>query len=202
MNHKDLLDSIVNNMSAPTQEQTTPNDSIINDTIKIPFMTGRVYEIPANEIDWGKMSESADEILESENTLRAMMNRLVISISNESPETIKDIIDNYDKSVDNLFKSFNLDPGYELLEVDMAPTTLLMAKLFDGLTLVSTLKMYLSIHSFSELMFGLSSQTEEMTNLSDLMDMNESTDGLIEEDRVRYNEGIPDTHDVSGLVSD
>ena len=202
MNHKDLLDSIVNNMSAPTQEQTSSNDTNVNDTIKIPFMTGRVYEIPANEIDWGKMSESADEILESENTLRAMMNRLVIAISNESPETIKSIIDNYNESVDNLFKSFNLDPGYELLEVDMVPTTLLMAKLFDGLTLVSTLKMYLSIHSFSELMFGLNAQTEELTNLSDLMDMNESTDGLIEEDRVRYNEGIPDTHDVSGLVSD
>ena len=202
MNHKDLLDSIVNNMSAPTQEQTSSNDTIVNDTIKIPFMTGRVYEIPANEIDWGKMSESADEILESENTLRAMMNRLVIAISNESPETIKSIIDNYNESVDNLFKSFNLDPGYELLEVDMAPTTLLMAKMFDGLTLVSTLKMYLSIHSFSELMFGLNTQTEEMTNLSDLMDMNEDTNGLIEEDRIRYNEGIPDTHDVSGLVSE
>lgn len=202
MNHKDLLDSIVSSMSAPAQEQTTPNDTIINDTIKIPFMTGRVYEIPAAEIDWGKLSESANELLDSENTLRAMMNGLVIAIAKETPEGVVALVNNYNESVDNLFKSFNLDPGYELLEVEVDDVNMLMAKLFDGLTLVSTLKMYLSIHSFSQLMFSLNEQTDELTNLSDLMDMNESTDGLIEEDRIRYNEGIPDIHDVSGLVSE
>jgi hypothetical protein len=108
----------------------------------------------------------------------------------------------YNESVDTLLKSFELDPGYNEMDSKVEPYVFTLGKMFDALTLIVALKGHLAIHNIASALFAINDQTAAMNDLSDMNEIDKSSNGLISEDRANFTASIPDDHDVSGLISE
>jgi hypothetical protein len=182
-------------------EERKEDDAFI---INIPMITGRVFKVDAREVNWDALGtpESQANLENNEGTIRAMVNALVTA-DFTSPETDK-MIKDFDESIMNLFSNFGIsDPGYgELSQKTMVkPYILLLGKCFDALTLINVIAHNTAMHGLATQIFGITDSFKEVANLNDITDMDNSTDGLISEDRNVF-EGIPDNHDISGLIDD
>ena len=207
MNHKDLLDSIVNNMSGPVQDQPETNGKFEGhitfdaDTLNIPFITGRVYKIPITAIDWDTLAQQAPQLDASEYKIRSMVND-ILTADRSDINKFAEMMQAYNESVDTLLKSFELDPGYNEMDSKVEPYVFTLGKMFDALTLIVALKGHLAIHNIASALFAINDQTAAMNDLSDMNEIDKSSNGLISEDRANFMASIPDDHDVSGLISE
>lgn len=207
MNHKDLLDSIVNNMSGPVQDQPETNGKFEGhitfdaDTLNIPFITGRVYKIPITAIDWDTLAQQAPQLDASEYKIRSMVND-ILTADRSDINKFAEMMQTYNESVDTLLKSFELDPGYNEMDSKVEPYVFTLGKMFDALTLIVALKGHLAIHNIASALFAINDQTTAMNDLSDMNEIDKSSNGLISEDRANFMASIPDDHDVSGLISE
>ena len=89
---------------------------------------------------------------------------------------------------------------YELYAERMQKHALLLGKCFDALTLINVIAHNTAMHGLATQVFGITDSFKEVADLNDITDMDNSTDGLITEDRASFG-GIDD-HDVSGLVTE
>lgn len=207
MNHKDLLDSIINNMSGPVQDQPETNGKFEGhitfdaDTLNIPFITGRVYKIPITAIDWDTLAQQAPQLDASEYKIRSMVND-ILTADRSDINKFAEMMQAYNESVDTLLKSFELDPGYNEMDSKVEPYVFTLGKMFDALTLIVALKGHLAIHNIASALFAINDQTTAMNDLSDMNEIDKSSNGLISEDRTNFMASIPDDHDVSGLISE
>ena len=172
-------------------------------TINIPMITGRVYKVDARQVDWNALGtpESQANLENNEGVVRAMVHALVTADFTD-PKT-ENMIKDFDESIMNLFSNFGIgDPGYgELSQKTMVkPYILLLGKCFDALTLINVIAHNTAMHGLATQVFGAVHSFDEVADLNDITDMDNSTDGLISEDRAVF-EGIDD-HDVSGLVTE
>ena len=217
MDHKDFVNSIAGSMAMaggnPTpkdlegerveemrQEKLNNDDAFI---INIPMITGRVYKVDAREVNWDALGtpESQANLENNEGVIRAMVHALVTADFTD-PKT-ENMIKDFDESIMNLFSNFGIgDPGYnELSQKTMVkPYILLLGKCFDALTLINVIAHNTAMHGLATQVFGAAHSFDEVANLNDITEMDNSTDGLISEDRASFG-GIDD-HDVSGLVTD
>lgn len=195
---KDLEEERVAEMR---QEKVNDDDAFI---INIPMITGRVYKVDAREVNWDQLGtpESQANLENNEGTIRAMVHALVTADFTD-PKT-ENMINDFDESIMNLFSNFGIsDPGYGELsqETMVKPYILLLGKCFDALTLINVIAHNTAMHGLATQIFGITDSFKEVANLNDITDMDNSTDGLISEDRHAF-EGVPDNHDVSGLLDD
>lgn len=217
MDHKDFVNSIAGSM-AMAGGNPTPKDleeervaemrgEKLNDDdafiINIPMITGRVYKVDAREVNWDALGtpESQANLENNEGVIRAMVHALVTADFTD-PKT-ENMIKDFDESIMNLFSNFGIgDPGYgELSQKTMVkPYILLLGKCFDALTLINVIAHNTAMHGLATQVFGAAHSFDEVANLNDITEMDNSTDGLISEDRASFG-GIDD-HDVSGLVTD
>ena len=217
MDHKDFVNSIAGSMAMaggnPTpkdlegervaemrEEKLNDDDAFI---INIPMITGRVYKVDAREVNWDQLGtpESQANLENNEGVIRAMVHALVTADFTD-PKT-ENMIKDFDESIMNLFSNFGIgDPGYgELSQKTMVkPYILLLGKCFDALTLINVIAHNTAMHGLATQVFGAVHSFDEVANLNDITEMDNSTDGLISEDRASFG-GIDD-HDVSGLVTE
>jgi hypothetical protein len=217
MDHKDFVNSIAGSMAmaggnptpkdleeervAEMREEKLNNDDAF--IINIPMITGRVYKVDAREVNWDQLGtpESQANLENNEGVIRAMVHALVTADFTD-PKT-ENMIKDFDESIMNLFSNFGIgDPGYgELSQKTMVkPYILLLGKCFDALTLINVIAHNTAMHGLATQVFGAVHSFDEVADLNDITDMDNSTDGLISEDRASFG-GIDD-HDVSGLVTD
>ena len=217
MDHKDFVNSIAGSMAmaggnptpkdlegervAEKREEKMNNDDAF--IINIPMITGRVYKVDAREVNWDQLGtpESQANLENNEGVIRAMVHALVTADFTD-PKT-ENMIKDFDESIMNLFSNFGIgDPGYgELSQKTMVkPYILLLGKCFDALTLINVIAHNTAMHGLATQVFGAVHSFDEVADLNDITDMDNSTDGLISEDRASFG-GIDD-HDVSGLVTD
>ena len=217
MDHKDFVNSIAGSMAmaggnptpkdleeervAEMREEKLNNDDAF--IINIPMITGRVYKVDAREVNWDALGtpESQANLENNEGVIRAMVHALVTADFTD-PKT-ENMIKDFDESIMNLFSNFGIgDPGYgELSQKTMVkPYILLLGKCFDALTLINVIAHNTAMHGLATQVFGAAHSFDEVANLNDITEMDNSTDGLISEDRASFG-GIDD-HDVSGLVTD
>lgn len=173
-------------------------------TINIPMITGRVYKVDARQVDWNALGtpESQANLENNEGVVRAMVHALVTADFTD-PKT-ENMIKDFDESIMNLFSNFGIgDPGYgELSQKTMVkPYILLLGKCFDALTLINVIAHNTAMHGLATQVFGAAHSFDEVANLNDITEMDNSTDGLISADRHAF-EGVPENHDVSGLLGD
>lgn len=173
-------------------------------TISIHMITGRVFEVDAREVDWGALGtpESQANLENNEETIRAMVHALVTADFTD-PKT-ENMIKDFDESIMKLFSNFGIsDPGYDELsqQTMVKPYILLLGKCFDALTLINVIAHNTAMHGLATQVFGAVHSFDEVANLNDITEMDNSTDGLISEDRHTF-EGVPDNHDISGLLGD
>lgn len=215
MDHKDFVNSIAGSMAMaggndPNKkfeemehaydEECKEDDAFI---INIPMITGRVFKVDARQVDWNALGtpESQANLENNEGVIRAMVHALVTADFTD-PKT-ENMIKDFDESIMNLFSNFGIgDPGYnELSQKTMVkPYILLLGKCFDALTLINVIAHNTAMHGLATQVFGAVHSFDEVADLNDITDMDNSTDGLISEDRASFG-GIDD-HDVSGLVTD
>lgn len=218
MDHKDFVNSIAGSMAMAGGNNPTPKDlegervaemrqEKVNDDeafiINIPMITGRVYKVDAREVNWDALGtpESQANLENNEGVIRAMVHALVTADFTD-PKT-ENMIKDFDESIMNLFSNFGIaDPGYgELSQKTMVkPYILLLGKCFDALTLINVIAHNTAMHGLATQVFGAVHSFDEVANLNDITEMDNSTDGLISADRNAFG-GIDD-HDVSGLVTD
>lgn len=217
MDHKDFVNSIAGSMAmaggnptpkdleeervAEKREEKLNNDDAF--IINIPMITGRVYKVDAREVNWDALGtpESQANLENNEGVIRAMVHALVTADFTD-PKT-ENMIKDFDESIMNLFSNFGIaDPGYgELSQKTMVkPYILLLGKCFDALTLINVIAHNTAMRGLATQVFGAVHSFDEVADLNDITDMDNSTDGLISEDRASFG-GIDD-HDVSGLVTD
>lgn len=89
---------------------------------------------------------------------------------------------------------------YELYAERLRKYALLLGKCFDALTLINVIAHNTAMHGLATQIFGITDSFKEVANLNDITDMDNSTNGLISEDRAAFD-GIDD-HDVSGLITE
>ena len=217
MDHKDFVNSIAGSMAMaggnPTpkdlegervaemrEEKLNDDDAFI---INIPMITGRVYKVDAREVNWDALGtpESQANLENNEGVIRAMVHALVTADFTD-PKT-ENMIKDFDESIMNLFSNFGIgDPGYnELSQKTMVkPYILLLGKCFDALTLINVIAHNTAMHGLATQVFGAVHSFDEVANLNDITEMDNSTDGLISKDRTAF--GSIDDHDVSGLVTE
>ena len=214
MNHRDLVDAVAASMAQARSKNPTPKDmeeerveELRQDpdmfTIQIPMVTGRVFKVDAREVNWDQLGtpESQANLEQNEGIIRGMVHHL-ITADFTNPDTDK-MIEDFDESLTNLFKNFGIeDCGYGDLQKNsmVKPYILLLGKCFDALTLINVIAHNTAIHGLATKIFGITDSFKEVANLNDITDMDNSTGGLISEDRAAF-EGIDD-HDVSGLVTE
>lgn len=217
MDHKDFVNSIAGSMAmaggnptpkdleeervAEKREEKLNNDDAF--IINIPMITGRVYKVDAREVNWDQLGTPGSQanLENNEGVIRAMVHALVTADFTD-PKT-ENMIKDFDESIMNLFSNFGIgDPGYgELSQKTMVkPYILLLGKCFDALTLINVIAHNTAMHGLATQVFGAVRSFDEVADLNDITDMDNSTDGLISEDRASFG-GIDD-HDVSGLVTD
>ena len=78
---------------------------------------------------------------------------------------------------------------------------ILLGKCFDALTLINVIAHNTAMHGMATQIFGFSDKLNQIANLNDITEMDNSVNGLISEDRSAF-EGSADDHDVSGLVTE
>ena len=225
MNHKDLINAMAASMAAaggnvpnnlstedePNEkfeemehaydEERKEEDAFI---INIPMITGRVFKVDSREVDWDALAtpESQANLEQNEGTIRAMVHALVTADFTD-PKTDQ-MVKDFDESIMNLFSNFGIsDPGYdEMSRTTMVkPYILLLGKCFDALTLINVIAHNTAMHGLATQIFGITDSFSKVANLNDITEMDNSTDGLISEDRSAFEE-IPESHDVSGLLGD
>lgn len=227
MNHKDLVAAMAASMAmaggnAPNNLSTDENepnekfdemehaydeerkeeDAFI---INIPMITGRVFKVDSREVDWDALAtpESQANLEQNEGTIRAMVHALVTADFTD-PKT-ENMVKDFDESIMNLFSNFGIsDPGYnEMSQQTMVkPYILLLGKCFDALTLINVIAHNTAMHGLATQIFGITDSFNKVANLNDITEMDNSTDGLISEDRAAFEEILPENHDVSGLLGD
>lgn len=194
---KDLEEERVEEM-----RKNETNDEMF--TINIPMITGRVYKVDAREVNWDALGtpESQANLENNEGTIRAMVNALLTADFSD-PKTDQ-MVKDFDESIMNLFANFGIeDPGYGEFEqkVMIKPYVLLLGKCFDALTLINVIAHNTAMHGLATQVFGAAHSFDEVANLNDITEMDNSAGGIISEDRKIF-EGIPDNHDISGLLGD
>lgn len=215
MDHKNLVEAVAASMAMaggndPNEkfeemehaydEERKEDDAFI---INIPMITGRVFKVDAREVNWDQIGtpESQANLENNEGVIRAMVHALVTADFTD-PKT-ENMIKDFDESIMNLFSNFGIgDPGYgELSQKTMVkPYILLLGKCFDALTLINVIAHNTAMHGLATQVFGITDSFKEVADLNDITDMDNSTDGLITEDRASF--GGVDDHDESGLVTE
>lgn len=211
MNHEEFVAGIAASMGGTTPKEmeeerveelrAKQDDEMF--TINIPMITGRVYKVDSRQVNWAEMGkpESQANLEQNEGIIRGMVHHLITADFSD-PKT-DDMIKDFDESVMNLFKNFGIeDPGYEDLKNKcmVKPYILLLGKCFDALTLINVMAHNTAMHGLASHFFGMADEFKKVADLNDITDMDNSTGGLITEDRKTF-EGMDD-HDVSGLLED
>lgn len=220
MDHKDFVSAMAASMAMNGDNNPTPKDledervdemrrqEKVNDedvfTINIPMITGRVFKVDARQVDWNALGtpESQANLENNEGTIRAMVHHLITADFTD-PKT-ENMIKDFDESIMNLFANFGIsDPGYDELsqKTMVQPYILLLGKCFDALTLINVIAHNTAMHGLATQVFGAADSFKEVADLNDITEMDNSTDGLISADRHAF-EGVPEEHDVSGLLDD
>lgn len=194
MDHKDLIDSVINNMTGktPVNEPTEVQDP--NDIITIYFMNGYELKINIKTVDWGDLANNKELLEENVAVLRRVMYSLV-TMDHMSDESDK-IIHEYEENINSFMKGFGVDiSSYGELSTMSKPYVMTMCKCFDCLNLIRIILNHVDIYELSQQIFNMETLMSQM----DVAEMDKSTDGLITEDRENFS-SIPDDHDVSGLL--
>ena len=202
MDHKNLVEAVAASM-ATTKNENKDHESADMFEIQIPFITGRLIKVDARQVDWAQLGtpESQAMLEQNEGIVRGMVHHLVTADFTD-PKTDK-MIAEFDESITNLFNNFGIaDPGYGNLQQKsmVKPYVLLLGKCFDALTLINVIAHNTAMHGLATQIFGITDSFKEVADLNDITDMDNSTNGLISEDRASFD-GIDD-HDVSGLITE
>lgn len=94
---------------------------------------------------------------------------------------------------------------YEEYNQRLRRYSILLGKCFDALTLINVIAHNTAMHGLATQVFGFTDSLNQVANLNDITEMDNSVEGLISEDRSIYNEripGMPDDHVASGLITE
>lgn len=212
MDHEKFVEAMASSMSA-RQEEIKPSMEIPSDTpdmkqvfeIELPMVSGFIYKMDTREYKWDLMTtpENKAGLKSNQEMVRNIVATLVtLDFSDPKSEEVLAIANN---ALDSLFKGFGIDPRYDVFEGKMMTKgdyVLTYAKCVDALTLLHTTEICIARYELSKERFNEISETiKNVANLNDITEMDNSLDGLLTEDRINYG-GIPDDHDVSGLLDD
>lgn len=139
MDHKDLLDSVVNNMAAATNNipSQPPTQEAIDNCIKLELSTGDTFLVDVSTFDWVNAIGHIDQMTENENAFMNMMRGCINpSDDDEYNEWLKQMIVN----LTDYLKGYEIEVDYKAMNPDITDREIVMLLAFDANNITRTMK--------------------------------------------------------------
>ena len=208
MDHEKFVEAVAASMESkqeainPTMTNEEASDALF--LIEVPLTTGYIYPIDIRRYKWEEMCtpENKKNIEANKKQIRDIV-RALVTLDFTDPQS-DELVKSCTECLMDFFKGFGIDPHYDELQKDMMvkPYIILFAMCTDAMEIMHATDLAIARYELSSEKFAeIINQIQGVTNLNDITDMDNSLEGLISEDRINYG-GIPDDHDVSGLLEE
>ena len=209
MDHKDLLDSVIANMTETTEKAIPDDESVDNrdNCIRLELSTGETRVIYPEDFDWATAIQHIPEMLENETSFRNMMFGLIHTAGDDSEDT-KKFIDNIINQLTEYLKGYNININYRDYNPNISDRDIAMAMLFDTNNIARTMSFHTSLYSMmtmltSPMMTGVDLAGED-TDSNEMkiyrVIFTEDTDGVV--NIVSCNETNDYSPDIVGVVEE
>ena len=164
MNHKDLLDNVVESMSSssPSLEdkviEDIKSDEELQEMIKIPSVTGQIYEIDPKTYNWEDAILHIPQIRENADTLTTYSVGMMNIIGHENEKDVIDWLNNVKETLSSFLSGYNMEVNFKELHPDITLYQEVMMLLYDCNTvtniLLSEIRNYGTITLYNSLFMG------------------------------------------------
>ena len=189
MNHKDLLDSVINNMTskeADTTEIPMDVESSADNSIRLELCTGETFLIDPSNFDWNAAAANLHHLYENEASFKNIAFELMLSAGEDTDET-KKFIEHIIEQFTDYLAGYQITVDYKSFNDKLTDREIAMLMLFDVNNITKTMSHNISLYSaFSMLSIGndgnMSINDEEESNDESYeYDYMAQSSGLIEE---------------------
>ncbi len=184
MDHKDLLDSVIANMTETTEKAIPDDEGVDNqdNCIRLELSTGETRVIDPEDFDWATAIQHLPEMLENETSFRNMVFGLIHTAGDDSEDT-KKFIDNIINQLTEYLKGYNININYRDYNPNISDHDIAMAMLFDANNIARTMSFHTSLYS---MMTMLTSPMMTGVDLASNPDETAETGGGFAEDNAVY----------------
>ena len=192
MDHKDLLDSVIENMNSTKEVDETPTEEPVrDDMIIVNIVPGGHIEIDPNKYDWDTAMANLSSMEENINSMIGMMNGLLGNAPEKDQlidhifEQVSGFLETFDITVDAYVK---YDPG-----IMNNKEKLCMVMLYDANNITQTMFKNVSMYASMKLLSGgglfnkQNDDTEEENIDEDIEHMFNMADGTSQVFRITAN---------------
>lgn len=149
MDHKDLLDSVISNMTNGTKEIENTSDEIMDradNSIKLSLCTGETYLMDPSKFDWDRAVTMIGQLMENETAFRNMAYGIMQAAGNDDEETQK-FIQNIISQLEEYLDGYQIKVDYRIHNPNLTDHQIAMFMLFDVNNITRTMFNHISIYS-------------------------------------------------------
>lgn len=136
MNHKDLLDAVVNNMTANNIPEAPSQDKIDN-SIHLELSTGDTFLVDTDDFKWDEAIQKIDMMTENE---KSFMNIIRSSILMSSNDDYTDWVETMKNNISAYMDGYGIHVNYRTTFPDITDKEILMLMTFDANNITRTMK--------------------------------------------------------------
>lgn len=148
MDHKDLLNSVIANMTN-SQEATTevPTDDLDNSGyIQLSLCTGETFLVDPNNLDWDNAISQIAHLQDNMVALRNIQYNLLQTAGNDDEDTQK-FVQSMIAQLTDILKGFQISVDYRAHNPNLTDRDIAMLMVFDVNNITATMFHHLSIYS-------------------------------------------------------
>lgn len=181
MDHKNLLDDVIKNMSSNSKEQTKEIDganSVMDDagnSIQLAMSTGEIFLIDPNKFDWDRAVSQICQLEDNINAFRNMMYGVMMSAGHDDEEHAE-FIANIKGKLEEYFDGYQIKVDYRMHNPDLTEHQIVMLMLFDASNITRTMYHHISLYSALSLLggHGCDDNNDNLSTLAGMLAGNDS----------------------------
>lgn len=173
MNHKDLLDAVVNNMASPNANiPQQPSQEEIDKSIHLELSTGDTFLVDTRNFDWNKAIKNLDQMTENET---AFLNIVHSCINPSNDDTYNEWLKAMIINLTDYMKGYEIDVDYKTINPNLSDRDIVMLMAFDANNITRTMKYHVM-----KVMYDTNYVSDEPSEKSNIDNCIENTDPLKE----------------------
>ena len=179
MDHKNLLDDVIKNMtSTNTTEETKEidgaNDVMDNagNSIQLAMSTGEIFLIDPDKFDWDRAVTQITQLEANIDAFRNMMYGIMMAAGHDDEDHV-DFIANIKEKLEQYFEGYQIKVDYRMHNPELTEHQIVMLMLFDASNITKTMYHHISLYSALSL-FGGHGNNDNLSKLADMLVGNDS----------------------------
>lgn len=201
MNHQELLDGVVKGMSEKEEAIKSPSiaDKVIDEVksnedleqmIKLPSVTGLVYEVDPKTYEWQKAVDNITNFLNNDETIQNYACSMLRIIGHENEKDVIDWMNNAEKEIKAFLEGFGVEDRYNEVAPSINQWQRLMMMIYDAST-VNRLMMS-EVRNFGTIQMAQMLLMAAGTHVGG----EDTTHGELDESMFTMHEEEPDEHEA------